>query len=38
MQILEALKKSLDPDNLFNPGKLGLPPAEGALVLAFNNK
>jgi alkyldihydroxyacetonephosphate synthase len=38
MQILGALKKSLDPSNLFNPGKLGLPLADGAIGLEFNKK
>jgi alkyldihydroxyacetonephosphate synthase len=38
MQILGALKKSLDPSNLFNPGKLGLPLADGAIDLEFNKK
>jgi alkyldihydroxyacetonephosphate synthase len=38
MYILECLKKSLDPDNLFNPGKLGLPSGKDAIKLTFNSK
>jgi FAD/FMN-containing dehydrogenase len=25
MSVLQALKSTLDPDNIMNPGKLGLP-------------
>ena len=37
MHLLESLKLSLDPGNLFNPGKLGLPLANGAHGLTTNN-
>ena len=37
MFILESLKKSLDPGNLFNPGKLGLPLAKGAVGLELDH-
>ena len=37
MHLLESLKLALDPGNLFNPGKLGLPLANGAQGLTTNN-
>ena len=31
LDILQAIKDTLDPGNLMNPGKLGLRPAAGAV-------
>ncbi len=31
MDLLRAIKQAIDPQNLFNPGKLGLPPRPGAI-------
>ncbi|UOM35415.1 FAD-binding oxidoreductase [Acuticoccus sp. I52.16.1] len=31
MDLLRLVKKAIDPQNLFNPGKLGLPPRPGAV-------
>ncbi|WP_067222957.1 FAD-binding oxidoreductase [Stappia indica] len=31
MDVLRAVKDALDPQNIFNPGKLGLPPRAGAI-------
>ena len=31
MDVLQAIKDALDPDNRLNPGKLGLRPAPGAV-------
>lgn len=33
LEIMQALKDALDPGNLFNPGKLGLRPTEGAVAI-----
>lgn len=33
LKVLQAIKDALDPDNLMNPGKLGLRPAAGAAPL-----
>jgi alkyldihydroxyacetonephosphate synthase len=33
LEIIQALKDALDPDNLVNPGKLGLRPAQNAVVI-----
>lgn len=29
MQVMAAIKRGIDPDNIFNPGKLNLPPSGG---------
>ncbi|WP_417767375.1 FAD-binding oxidoreductase [Stappia sp.] len=31
MDVLRAVKQAIDPQNLFNPGKLGLPPRAGSI-------
>ena len=31
MDILRCIKASVDPQNLFNPGKLGFPPRAGSI-------
>lgn len=31
MDLLRAVKQAIDPQNLFNPGKLGLPPRAGSI-------
>ena len=33
LEIIQAVKDALDPDNLVNPGKLGLRPAQNAVVI-----
>lgn len=33
LDVLQAIKDALDPQNLMNPGKLGLRAADGALAL-----
>lgn len=35
MQVLQSIKDSMDPDNLFNPGKLGLRPRPNAVRMGY---